>query len=65
MQPHQQRVVDELSELSKKLVALVSFISRGEIFATLAADEQSRLRRQRDAMQEYADILEERIAAFA
>jgi len=64
MLPHQQRVVDEKAELETKLVALSRFISIGGVFETLDPAEKVRLRAQRNAMNEYHDILAERIAAF-
>lgn len=64
MQPHQQRVVDEKAELDKKLTALDLFIETNAIFKKLDPAEQSRLKRQSNAMAEYSMILEERIAAF-
>ena len=35
MQPHQQRVVDEKTELDKKATALSNFIGTSQIFVTL------------------------------
>lgn len=64
MLPHQQRVVDEQVELSDKLVKLSAFISGGPVFTTLPARDQDLLRRQRDCMTEYHEILEARIGAF-
>ncbi len=63
MLPHQQRVVDEKSELDRKLTALRIFII-GDLYRTLPSDEKDRLFRQSQAMSEYLDILGERIAAF-
>jgi len=64
MQPHQERVVAESNELRDRLTKLVAFISGNEAFGKLDASEQSLLRAQRDAMQEYFDILHQRIARF-
>jgi len=64
MQPHQQRVVDEKTELVTKLDKLKVFIMENPIFKTLSADEQKRLIRQYDVMFEYAIILKARIEAF-
>jgi hypothetical protein len=63
MQPHQQRVVDEKTELDEKLKKLDAF-GRTELFASLPADEQGRLNRQHSVMEKYSAILGERIAAF-
>lgn len=63
MQPHQQRVVDEQEELKGRLDKLNSFFTT-PIFSGLDGAEQERLRRQAGVMQEYVDVLSERIAAF-
>lgn len=63
MQPHQQRVVDEKSELDKKLEALKKFFT-SEIFLKLNPDEQERLERQASHMSAYSQVLGERVAAF-
>lgn len=65
MLPHQQRVVDEKLELDGKIGKLDEFINyRNPVFAKLSQDEQKRLCRQFDAMEEYSNILGQRIAAF-
>ena len=65
MQPHQQRVVDEKTELDKKATALSEFIGRNPIFETLDPVEQERLKEQCEVMCQYSEILGARIAAFA
>jgi hypothetical protein len=62
--PHQQRVIDELSELDDKLLKLTTFFGT-PTFAALAAREQQLLRRQEEVMQEYSAILGERVAGYA
>lgn len=64
MQPHQQRVVDEKTELDKKATALSDFIGNSPIFETLDPAEQERLKEQNDVMWQYSEILGKRIAAF-
>ena len=64
MQPHQQRVVDEKTELDKKATALSDLIGNSPIFETLDPDEQERLKEQNDIMWQYSEILGKRIAAF-
>ena len=64
MQPHQQRVVDEKTELDTKANALSQFIGNSPIFETLDAAEQERLKEQNDVMWKYSEILGARIAAF-
>lgn len=63
LQPHQQRVVDEHAELSKRLSALLAFF-QSPVFPTLSEAEQSRMRNQARFMDGYAAVLEERIVAF-
>jgi hypothetical protein len=64
MQPHQQRVIDEKTELDEKLSKLHDFIQDNPMFKTLPEDEQKRLGRQDFIMAEYSNILRERIEAF-
>ena len=64
MQPYQQRVVDEKSELDEKSTKLGEFIESSPIFSGLPDDEKERLVRQKSCMSEYSEILGERIAAF-
>ncbi len=63
MQPHQQRVIDEKTELDDKLSKLVKFYDT-DIYAKLDEAERVRLSRQGQLMSEYSDILGQRIAAF-
>lgn len=63
MQPFQQRVVDEKSELDIKVAKLKTFMEH-ETFGNLSTDEQVRMHRQVAAMTEYSTVLGERIAAF-
>lgn len=64
LQPHQQRVVDEKTELDMKREKLTAFYST-PIFQGLPESEQSRFLRQGVAMRTYSEILGERIEAFA
>ena len=64
MQPHQQRVVDEKTELDAKAKALSDFIGNNDIFLTLDLEEQGRLKEQCEIMRQYSEILGQRIAAF-
>lgn len=61
--PHQQRVVEELEELSDKSQKLSVFIT-GDIFAGLPEEEKKDLAEQLETMEKYADILERRIDRF-
>ncbi|CAB3742666.1 hypothetical protein LMG24238_06920 [Paraburkholderia sediminicola] len=62
--PHQQRVVDEKTELDFKRTALKVFIDSNPVFAGLPDDERGRLVAQYRVMTEYSVILGERIGAF-
>lgn len=58
---YKDRLVKEYSDLCDKLEKLIGFIG-GEIYLSIPADEQNRLRTQAFVMRQYADILQERIA---
>jgi len=64
LQPHQQRVVDERADLDDKRSKLNGFFD-STVFSGLPKDEQSRLWRQIEVMDDYSRILGERIAAFS
>lgn len=64
MQPHEQRVIMESNELRERLTKLTAFISSSDAFKTLGIADQALLRRQRDIMGEYLDILGQRILRF-
>jgi hypothetical protein len=59
----QQRVVIERKELRDRLGKLEAF-TQMDTFKSLPGDEQARMRRQMQHMSAYADVLDERIAAF-
>jgi hypothetical protein len=62
-QPHQQRVIDESTELKVKIAGLAAFIE-SDRFVPLDHAERMRMRGQLAAMQVYAGYLSARIAAF-
>jgi|SRR5579863_3838216 len=65
MQPHQQRVVAELKELTEKREKLATFLcTPNGVCEKLPPDEQARLRRQFDIMVQYEGVLQERIDHF-
>lgn len=64
MQPYQQRVVDEKSELDSKILNLLKFIETNDNFKSLPADEKDRLQNQSVIMEKYSLILGQRITAF-
>lgn len=61
--PYQSRVKVEQRELEEKLVALLEF-QRTKKFDELTLAERCRLFRQCDAMDDYNNILKERIEEF-
>ena len=63
IQPHQQRVIDERSELDDKLERLHKFFMCAT-FEILDEEEKLRLKKQASIMREYLSILDERILAF-
>lgn len=63
MQPHQQRVVTEQTELNDKLTKLSEFI-KGGTYKSLDPNEQQRLIAQADHMHNYNEVLKMRIEAF-
>ena len=64
MPEHQERVLDEMFELNKKITKLDFFIENSEIFKNLDEDVQVRLIQQVRAMEYYFSILIERIQNF-
>lgn len=61
--PHQQRVVDEKTELDAKLNKLDAFFENP--ISRLDVSERKRLQLQASFMRAYSDVLGERIAAFS
>jgi len=61
--PHQQRVIDELRELTEKVVKLGAFFGT-TTFLGLPDAEKVRLRAQAAFMAGYQDMLRLRIEAF-
>lgn len=59
----QQRVVDEKAELDKKLAALATF-QNTQTHNALPREERDRLVRQRRYMEQYSQVLNERVTAF-
>ena len=64
LQPHQQRVVDEKTELDERREKLGSF-KNGNLFPMLPWQEQERLNTQAHLMTALSAVLGARIAAFA
>lgn len=63
MQPHQQRVVDELYDLDLKIGKLSQFLM-SEIGNQIPELDRNLLKQQRFVMRAYRDILRERINNF-
>lgn len=63
MVPYQQRVVDERSALDEKIVSLLKFLGTSA-YHDLDPEEQRRLQKQYHLMQQYSDVLAERIVTF-
>ncbi len=64
LQPHQQRVVDEATDLSDKLTRLIAFIDSGAVYQAMESTQQTLLRGQAGAMRAYLEILNLRIGSF-
>lgn len=64
LQPHQLRVIDELTELNIKLDNLTKFIQESSLFIKLDEAEKNRLIKQHGIMIEYSTILQDRINEF-
>lgn len=64
MQPHQQRVVDEATELFDKIEKLDNFIGHNPIFQALPEKEKALLEKQSEYMSLYYGVLMSRIASF-
>lgn len=64
IQPHQQRVVDEQTELEVKLKGLREFIRNNPVFDTLPSEDKTLMKTQMDLMSAYSNILGLRIARF-
>ena len=65
MEDWQERVIAERDELGARLIKLSAFVVQSPAFRSLGNEEKQRLRRQRETMLEYHEILEDRIAAWA
>lgn len=60
-----QRVEQELAELNEKIVKLTAFLFGGEIInMDISNNMRFLLRRQLNTMQEYADVLQERLRTW-
>ena len=64
MQPHQQRVVDEKIQLDDKVSKLGDFIKESSVYRTMNPHDQQLLNRQHAIMQDYSQILGQRIDRF-
>lgn len=62
--PHQQRIVDEKTELDLKIKNLQNFIETNGIYETLIEPEKRDLKEQLSLMMHYSLILGRRINRF-
>jgi hypothetical protein len=63
MEPFQQRVIEEQTDLGHKIDRLRGFFNN-PVFTKLPQDEQERMKLQLQYMLDYHDVLVQRIAAF-
>ena len=63
LQPHEQRVVDERTDLIEKITKLHAFF-KTEIFENLQEEDQDLLEEQVQLMMNYSDTLLKRINRF-
>lgn len=63
IQPHQQRMLDEVQELNGRIAKLGAFMCT-PVFANLAIDERLDMLSQLGAMADYSAALARRIARF-
>nr|WP_315173550.1 hypothetical protein [uncultured Flavobacterium sp.] len=63
LQPHEQRVVDERTELDEKITKLHAFF-KTEIFNNLQEEDRNLLEEQVQLMMNYSDVLLKRINRF-
>lgn len=60
-----QRVEQELAELNEKIVKMTAFLFGGDIVnMDIANNMRFLMRRQLNVMQEYADVLQERLRTW-
>ena len=63
MDNYQLRVIEEKTELDKKLESLNAFLA-SDSFNNVKPYQQEKLKQQRFIMQEYSEILKSRISDF-
>lgn len=63
MLPHQERVVEELSQLNDNIEKLSTFM-HGDIYPSMPATDQGLLMVQIRAMKLYSETLAERVSRF-
>jgi hypothetical protein len=64
IKPHEQRVVEERTQLRERLQKLGAFIDSGPTFHLLRQIDAALLVRQRTAMTDYLNVLDQRVARF-
>lgn len=63
LQPHQQRVVEELHDLNEKIAKLSAFMARDD-FEQVAGEEADMLHYQIIHMRDYSNILADRVGLY-
>jgi hypothetical protein len=63
MEDWQQRVIDEKTQLDERLQKLEAFINT-DAASVVSVEENQRLIRQQQCMNDYAQVLQERIEAW-
>jgi len=63
LKPYKQRVVSEREDLAEEISNLTDFLS-GDIFGSLASEDQRLLTAQREAMTALLGLLDHRISRF-
>ena len=63
MQPHQQRVVDEKEQLGERLEKLIAFLTT-DLYKALPEREQELLYFQSRVMEDYYEVLQQRVELF-
>jgi len=64
MLPHQQRVIDEKTELFDKIEKLEAFIKTNPIFGQMELQDQQLLEEQLKHMNAYWNVLRQRVESF-
>ena len=64
MKPYQERLIAEKQELEERLSKLMAFLENKEQNISVPAEDFALLQRQSGIMEQYLQVLNERIARF-